>query len=446
MKTKLNRIFLIIASLTIILTITFTTLVFYRLFVHEITENLEMNAKLLESTQTFQDKNNIVYNKEITKLRVTLVDENGVVCYDTNADISKMDNHKKRPEIKEAFKTGEGASVRHSETMQQDTYYYSVLLSNGCVLRVSKKSESLFSIFTDILPEIILISVFLFVLSYILTQFFAKSILRPIEKMADDMDSVSTTSGYKELIPFIQKIKDQHDDIIKSAHMRQAFTANVSHELKTPLTSISGYAELIENGMATDEDVVRFAGEIHRNSNRLLTLINDTIRLAELDATEKTIEFETLDLYTIALNCVNMLQINAEKHGVSISIQGESSNVYANKNMMEELVYNLCDNAIRYNNKGGSVQVFVENHTDRVILSVHDTGIGIPEKSQSRVFERFYRVDKSRSKQTGGTGLGLAIVKHIIAQHDAEISLTSEVGKGTQVKVTFLMKNTLQEA
>ncbi len=218
----------------------------------------------------------------------------------------------------------------------------------------------------------------------------------------------------------------------------------MSHELKTPLTAISGYAELIENGMAEKEDVTRFAGEIHRNSKRLLTLINDTIRLAELDAMEKTIEFEDVDLYEIAVNCVNMLQISAEKHQVQISLSGERCILYANKNMMEELVYNLCDNAIRYNNTGGSVQVQVREGQEQVELSVRDTGIGIPEKSQKRVFERFYRVDKSRSKQTGGTGLGLAIVKHIIAQHNAQITLTSEVGKGTEVKVIFL-KNTLQE-
>nr|MBP3598351.1 two-component sensor histidine kinase [Eubacterium sp.] len=445
MKTKLNRTFLIIASLTIILTITFSSLVFYRLFVSEVTENLEINAELLKNAQIFQNKDHIVYDKALTNLRITLVDSDGTVCYDTEVDVKKLDNHQTRPEIKEAFRQGEGKSVRHSTTMKEDTYYYAILLNNGCVLRVSKESDSLYSIFIGIFPEIILVAIFLFALSYVLTQFFAKSILRPIEKMADDMDSVNATNGYKELIPFIHKIKEQHNDILKSARMRQAFTANVSHELKTPLTSISGYAELIENGMATDEDVVRFAGEIHRNSNRLLTLINDTIRLAELDATEKTIEFEMVDLCAIAQSCVDMLQINAEKHNVHISLQGSSSIVYANKNMMEELVYNLCDNAIRYNNKGGSVKVLIEQQGDTVVLSVKDTGIGIPEKSQKHVFERFYRVDKSRSKQTGGTGLGLAIVKHIIAQHDAEISLSSEVGVGTHVKVTFLQQNTLQE-
>lgn len=444
MKSKLNRTFLIIAGLTIFLTITCSSLIFYHLFFkEEVIDNLKTNARLLESTEVFSDKDSIRLDKDIGNLRVTLIGEDGHVYFDSNADVDAMDNHSQRPEVKEAFETGEGHSVRHSETMSQDTFYYALLLSNGCVLRVSKDSGNLYSIFFEILPKMIFIVIFVFIICYILTQFFAKSIIKPIEQMADDMDSVNTNNVYKELVPFIQKIKDQHADILKNANMRQAFTANVSHELKTPLTSISGYAELIENGMAADEDVTRFAGEIHRNSKRLLTLINDTIRLAELDATEKTTEFENVDLYLIAENCVNMLQINAEKHEVYISLFGKSSVIYANKGMMEELVYNLCDNAIRYNNKGGTVQVLVEDLPDRVELMVNDTGIGIPEKSQKHVFERFYRVDKSRSKQTGGTGLGLAIVKHIIAQHNAEISLTSEVGKGTKVKVSFL-KNTLQ--
>lgn len=437
MKSKLNKTFLIIAGLTILLTITFSTIAFYRLFVDEVFDNLQSNAVLLENTGSFDDKNHVAYDKKMSNLRVTLIDEEGMVYYDSNADIDQMDNHRERPEIEEAFQSGSGHCVRHSDTMEKDTLYYALRLSNGCVLRVSKEVDSLLSVFKGIIPEIIGIILIIFIVSLILARLLSQSILKPIEQVADDMDFADATTGYKELVPFIQKIKDQHADIMKNANMRQAFTANVSHELKTPLTSISGYAELIESGMASDEDVTRFAHEIHRNSKRLLTLINDTIRLSELDSSEKTIEFEDVDLYVIAKNCVTMLQVNADKHDVHISILGESSVIYANKNMMEELVYNLCDNAIRYNNKGGTVQVIVQNLDDRIELCVNDTGIGIPEKSQKRVFERFYRVDKSRSKETGGTGLGLAIVKHIIAKHNAEISLESEVGRGTKIKVTF---------
>ncbi len=443
MKAKLNRTFLLIAGLTIFLTIAFFFLIFYQFFVDEVNNNLETNARILESTGAFDDPNHILVNNDVKNLRITLIAENGTVCYDSNVNSGEMDNHGARPEVEEAFKKGEGYSVRRSQTMLKDTFYYALLLKNGCVLRVAKESDNIYSIFSGIFPEIILIAVFIFIFSYILTHFFAQSLIKPIEQMADDMDSVNTDTVYKELIPFIQRIKDQHADILKNADMRQAFTANVSHELKTPLTSISGYAELIENGMATEEDVTRFAGEIHRNSKRLLTLINDTIRLAELDAMEKSIELEKVNLYEVAQHCVDMLQINAEGQDVSIRLFGRDAVIYANKGMIEELLFNLCDNAIRYNKVGGKVEVIVADAADRVELTVRDTGIGIPEKSRQRVFERFYRVDKSRSKKTGGTGLGLAIVKHIIAKHNATIQLSSEVGEGTQVKVTFL-KNSLQ--
>ena len=170
---------------------------------------------------------------------------------------------------------------------------------------------------------------------------------------------------------------------------------------------------------------------------RLLTLINDIIRLSELDVTEQTLMTQKVDLYEIARTCVNMLQINGEKHDVSIALYGSSCMINANREMMEELVYNLCDNAIRYNNAGGSVSVWVTQAQDHVVLSVKDTGIGIPREDQERIFERFYRVDKSRSKSTGGTGLGLAIVKHIVEQHGAKLEVESKLGEGTEIRVIF---------
>ena len=235
--------------------------------------------------------------------------------------------------------------------------------------------------------------------------------------------------------------------------MRKEFLSHVSHELKTPLTSISGYSELIESGMAADEDIVRFAAEIHKNSNRLLTLINDIIRLSELDQVEEHNCFEELDIYDIAQNCVEMLRLSARKHDVTIELHGVHRIICANRQMMDELVYNLCDNAIRYNNPGGRVDITVDAavafdktaETGATIIEVKDTGIGISKEHQERIFERFYRVDKSRSKSTGGTGLGLAIVKHIVAAHkNASLSLTSEPGKGTCIRVAFKMKTNLE--
>lgn len=269
------------------------------------------------------------------------------------------------------------------------------------------------------------------------THYLTRNILKPIEQMANSLDDDTHIVAYKEMRPFIDMIQKQHADIVKSSQMRQEFTANVSHELKTPLTSISGYSELIETGMATEADVHHFATEIHKNSNRLLTLINDIIRLSELDVSEDAPLMEKIDLAVIARTATDMLAINAEKNSVTLSYDGSHGYIYANKMMMEELVYNLTDNAIRYNNKNGSVDVSVKAEDGKVILRVKDTGIGIPKEHQERIFERFYRVDKSRSKSTGGTGLGLAIVKHIVARNNAQLDMDSEPGKGTDIKVTF---------
>lgn len=222
--------------------------------------------------------------------------------------------------------------------------------------------------------------------------------------------------------------------------IKQEFTANVSHELKTPLTSISGYAELIESGMAGGEDAQTFAGRIHRESERMLALISDIIKLSKLDESSGQENFERVDILSVAKECGDVLEMTADNNGVAVNIVGESCEVSGIYSELTELVYNLIDNAIRYNRKGGSVNVRVEksedDHVDAV-LTVADTGIGIEKEHQPRVFERFYRVDKSRSKETGGTGLGLAIVKHVAERHNARIELDSRVGEGSTIRVIF---------
>ena len=278
----------------------------------------------------------------------------------------------------------------------------------------------------------------IFCMCYVLATRATKTLMKPIDYLGCHLDECGEIETYEELVPFVQTIKKQHDDIMKNAQMRQDFTANVSHELKTPLTSISGYAELIEHRMASAQDVPRFAGEIHRSANRLLSMINDIIRLSELDVMEtEDMVFERVPLYVLAESCVDMLQLKAEKYNVTLELKGTPCHMAGNREMVEEILYNLCDNAIRYNNPGGSVTVTVVPKGEKVMLQVADTGIGISKEHQQRVFERFYRVDKSRSKATGGTGLGLAIVKHMVAQHHAELTLESEEGKGTTITILF---------
>ena len=275
-------------------------------------------------------------------------------------------------------------------------------------------------------------------MSLLLAHRLTDSLLEPVKKLADHLDDGEEITYYEELEPFVQTIRKQHWDIVENARLRQEFTANVTHELKTPLTSISGYAELIETGMASGEDVIRFAGGIHQSAQRLLHLINDIIRLSELDSSREESMTERVNLYELAAVCVEMLEVSAQKHKVSLRMEGGSCYVQGNRLMLEELLFNLCDNAIRYNVEGGLVQVDVHREREQVILTVQDTGIGIPQEHQERIFERFYRVDKSRSKSTGGTGLGLAIVKHIVARHQAQLKLESSPGKGTAIRVVFM--------
>ena len=219
----------------------------------------------------------------------------------------------------------------------------------------------------------------------------------------------------------------------RADRMRHEFTANVSHELKTPLTSISGYAEMIENGMAKDADIRTFAERIRRESNRMLQLVSDIITLSELDERQMQEQAETVDLYPLAEQVAETLKSAAMVHGVTVQLFGGSVNVHGIPALLFELIYNLLDNAIRYNRDNGTVSVRVAEHA----ITVRDTGIGIPKHHQGRIFERFYRVDKSRSKATGGTGLGLAIVKHICEQHHAALSLKSAEGIGTEITVRF---------
>ncbi|MBO7515033.1 MAG: hypothetical protein J6T47_05385 [Lachnospiraceae bacterium] len=273
-------------------------------------------------------------------------------------------------------------------------------------------------------------------ITVLLCRHVVRRIVEPVERLAEDPEDTSVKL-YRELEPVARTMREQHEEIVKNDRMRSEFTANVSHELKTPLTAISGYAELIESDMGSAEDRKHFADEIHRNSNRLLMLIDDIIRLSELDTAQIQVDMENVNLLEIAQSCVENLKTSAADHKVTLHVDGKPAHMKADRTMMEELIFNLCDNAIRYNNEGGEVFVNVSANRGVVLLSVKDTGIGIPKEHQDRIFERFYRVDKSRSKRSGGTGLGLAIVKHVAALHHGEITVDSEAGQGTEIKIAF---------
>lgn len=271
----------------------------------------------------------------------------------------------------------------------------------------------------------------------------ASLVLNPMQEFAalppEEWDS---QAPYPELLPFIEALQQRQVQKEENIRQRQEFSANVSHELKTPLTSISGYAEMIETGMAQEKDIKEFAGKIHAEAGRLISLIRDILKLSELDEPQAAAELDWLPLLPIAQDTAGLLAFNAQRAGIDLRVEGTYSQVFAQRDLLEELIYNLCDNAIRYNHAGGWVRISVRDEAGGVLLTVSDNGIGIPPEHQERIFERFYRADKSRSKASGGTGLGLAIVKHIVLQLGAKLSLQSQVGQGTSISVWFAGKNT----
>ena len=252
-------------------------------------------------------------------------------------------------------------------------------------------------------------------------------------------NSVCSPDSEQELVGAVLLVLDITEKEEQERYRRE-FTANVSHELKTPLTSISGIAEIIRNGIVRPEDIPHFAGKIYDESQRLITLIGDIIKLSQLDEDQVPLERESVDLLEISRDVVQQLSSVAKKNGVSLVAGGTHGSVYGVRQVLSEMVYNLCENAVKYNQKGGRVSVDVKQSDAAITLTVKDTGIGIPKAEQNRVFERFYRVDKSHSKAVGGTGLGLSIVKHGAALHHAAIELNSEVGEGTEIKLIFPVK------
>ena len=440
MKRKINTRLVLIAILAVLASTISTTIVYYNLFQRQIRNDLSVSAKLLKDTHYFEtsdiNPDNIDLSTDISELRVTWVDTDGTVLYDNDASTTALGNHSDRPEIQEAFENGVGECVRRSNTMNKNTFYYAVLLDNKTVLRVSTEVGSIWAVFLAVSPMIMLIVIIIVVVCIALSHMLTRQLIAPIEKMAQNMEDASMEPPYKELVPFASMIRKQHTDILSAAKARQDFSANVSHELKTPLTAISGYAELIEAGMVDEEKQKHFIQEIRKNAQRLLSLINDIIRLSELDRTDSQSTFDKFDLNEIVSECMEALDVNAKNRQVTLEYTGEKCNICGSKEMMRELTDNLVQNAIRYNKPNGSVWVEVHGG-DQPRLVVKDNGIGIPADEQQRIFERFYRVDKSRSKATGGTGLGLAIVKHIVEIHDAKLSLESELGQGTTITVNF---------
>lgn len=412
--------------------------VFYSYSDNQLKEQLRVVESVVENQLAQDDDTAFISNHIDKNVRITLVAKDGTVIADSQESANKLGNHLNRQEIKQAIKNGEATVTRHSDTQGKKVYYFAKQLDNGNVLRVSTEAKSIGKFFSDYIIYIFLCIIVVIVAAVFVSMGITKSIVKPITQLGQSLDNIDKFKSDEELKPLVNALLQQKKKQKMLDKQKKQFTANVSHELKTPLTSIAGYAELIETGMAKPEDIKPFAGVIRKQALRLVNLSEDIIQLSQLEESDdEDMSFESVNLYEIAQRCVEALNINAINKGVTLNLTGEECYIRGKAQLVEELVYNLCDNAIRYNKENGNVTVTVTPLENGASVSVKDTGIGIPEKYQERIFERFFRVDKSRSKATGGTGLGLAIVKHITQLHDAKLEISSEEGKGTEIIVTF---------
>mgnify|MGYP002533635711 FL=1 len=488
-------------------------------------------------------------NLENGEYRLTLIDTDGTVLYDTNADAATMENHSDRREFQEAFLSGYGESHRYSRTLTEQTYYFAKKLSDDRVLRISTSQVTIVSLLLGMLQPLLVITFLAILLSVFLAKRASRNLVKPLNNL--DLNDPLSNDVYEELSPLLRHMAQQNKQIalqmdelsrsqnefnaitsnmseglivlnkdgvvvslntaarkifeaeedsigkdfltidrtpeisraiketlsgkkqeleyekngrnydlcinkivekdevigvlllaidntekIQAEQNRREFTANVSHELKTPLQSIIGSADLIESGLVKPEDMPRFIGHIKTDAARLVSLVSDIIRLSQLDENTE-MNWENVDALSVAKEALEMVGPIAESRNISLTIKGEPAPLNSVHKLLYDIIYNLCDNAVKYNKEGGFVKVDVKTAGDKVQVAVSDNGVGIAPADQSRVFERFYRVDKSHSRESGGTGLGLSIVKHAVAYLKGSISLESTLGKGTTITVSF---------
>lgn len=557
MNKKIFRSSLLTVCLVLVATIVLIMGLLFHFFEKQIQTELANEAGFLAQAlenegagyfDGFDNKNNRIAGNN----RITWIDKNGTVLFDSRADASELDNHADRDEIKTAMKEGKGMSTRYSKTLTEKTVNYAIRLSDGSILRVSTEQYTVVTILMGMLQPVLFIMFVALILTLVLSARVSKAIIEPINRL--DLEMPENNDTYEELTPLLRKIADQKETIgeqladarkkqkefnlitenmsegflvidadanlltynsaalnlleitppadrsvllfcrakefrsvisdvlsgIKAENMmvrdersyslianpvfekeavigavvvilditerekrdalRREFTANVSHELKTPLTSISGFAELMKAGDVPENDVIDFSESIYDEAQRLITLVNDIIKISELDGQSIPYEKEMVDLYELSNEVIGRLEKEADKKNITFHLIGGKAEIMGVHKILEEMLYNLCDNAIKYNKENGMVDFIVNQTQDGVNVIVRDNGIGIPVSHQDRVFERFYRVDKSHSKKVGGTGLGLAIVKHGALYHHAKVSMESAVDVGTAITIAFSKK------
>ena len=439
MKRKINSVIIslvvcVITLITIVSSISFSS-------IYEKNEIIELQNECSLVIKGYKlDDISYLESIEDSSLRVTLIDLEGNVIFDNQLNESEMENHASREEFKEAKENGYGISKRYSSSLLKTFYYVAYKLDNN-IIRVSKVADStLYILFINLWP-LYIVAIVLIICSILLGFLLSKKIVDPINNI--NLEHPLENNKYKEIEPLLIRIEAQKNELMKeneevlnASKVRQEFTSNVSHELKTPLHVISGYAELIKEGIVKDSDVKEFGEKIYSEASRMSKLVEDIMKISKLES-DKTIEKTQLKLKNIVVAIVDSLMIEADKKNVKFKLSLNDCSISGNYDSIYSLIFNLVDNAIKYNKTNGKITIKLQEVSNNVILSVKDTGIGIPKEDLERIFERFYRVDKSRSKDSGGTGLGLAIVKHSLIVNNATIKVESELKKGSTFTVTF---------
>lgn len=436
MKRKIQKSMVVILCVTLLLVFFILSVILYSRNLSLLQGELHQEAKYIRTainisgTQYLEEMDQVDVNTRVTQIR-----EDGTVLYDSRRDNDTLENHGNRKEVKEALSAGVGEDVRRSSTVGKDMYYYALLLNDGTVLRVSKAVDSLVATAVALIPVMGTLAVLMVLFAFALAKWQTARLIKPINEL--DLEHPLDNAVYEELTPLLTAMDRQNKEKEAVSNMRKEFSANVSHELKTPLTSISGYAEIMKNGMVRPADIPLFSERIYKEARRLITLVEDIIKLSKLDEESIELEKHEVDLYDLTREIISRLTPQASQKNVRMEMSGESVKYNGIRQILDEMIYNVCENAIKYNNDGGRVTIWVGNTLGGPKISVADTGIGIPEEHQERIFERFYRVDKSHSKERGGTGLGLSIVKHGALLHGAKVKVESKPGKGTKIEMIF---------
>lgn len=436
MRQRIQRSMIFVIATTLVVAYILLTALLYRQTVTTVEDEIHREADYISQAVQVSGMEYLSQMDEVrATTRITWISEEGEVLYDSREDEHTFENHKSRPEVKEAFQYGKGHDIRNSDTIGEEMCYYAEKLPDGTVLRVSKSMNSALKSAFHILPYMVLLAFAMIGMAWVLSRWQVGRLIHPINML--DLEHPLEQEMYPELQVLMERIEQSNREKEAADNMRREFSANVSHELKTPLTSISGYAEIMKDGLVRPEDMVHFSKKIYKEASRLIGLVEDIIKVSRLDEGRVEVDKEEVDLYELAREIVSRLTPQAVKQQVRIELIGESVPYIGIRHILDEMIYNITENAIKYNHPGGKVTVWVGSTLTGKKVIVTDNGIGIPKDQQDRIFERFYRVDKSHSAERRGTGLGLSIVKHGAILHHGEVHVESEPGEGTRMELIF---------